>query len=119
MNIKNSCTNEILNSIGEKLFTVEKKIKIIFFNRATEKITGLRRENVTERFCKHLFKANLCFTKYPIAQVLKLGINHFDVEAKIKHKTGKNIAVLMNRIEGSVLSTVTNGWPLKRSCGPS
>lgn len=96
MNTKNSCTNEILDSIGEGLFTVDKDFKIIFFNRAAEKITGLKREDVMGRFCKHIFKSNLCFTKCPIAGVLETGENQFDVEAKIKHKTGKDIPIKLN-----------------------
>ena len=83
MSMKNSNTNEILDSIAEGLFTVDKNFKIIFFNRAAEKITGLKREEVLGRFCKHIFKSNLCFTKCPIAQVLESGKNTFDIEVLI------------------------------------
>ena len=73
MKIENLYTDDILNSIAEGLFTVDKNFRIIFFNQAAEKITGYQRDEVLGRFCKHVFKSSLCYTKCPIAQALETG----------------------------------------------
>ena len=41
MSEKELIHDEILDSIGEGLFTVNKDFKVNFFNRAAEKITGI------------------------------------------------------------------------------
>jgi PAS domain S-box-containing protein len=102
MQIDKSLTNDILDSIGEGLFTVDKDFKINYFNRAAEQITGHKREDVIGSFCKHVFKSNRCFKKCPIAQVLELGKNIYDWESSIRNKNGTitpiklNAAVLKN-----------------------
>jgi PAS domain S-box-containing protein len=96
MKIENSYTDEILDSIAEGLFTVDKNFRIIFFNQAAETITGYKREEVLGRFCKHIFKSSLCFTKCPIAQVLESDQNIFDIECQIKHKNSKKIPIKLN-----------------------
>jgi len=39
-------TIEVLNSLAERVFTVDNNFKINFFNDAAERITGLNRLNV-------------------------------------------------------------------------
>ena len=51
-----SLTKDILDSIGEGLFTVNKDFKINYFNSAAEKMTGYSKDEALGRFCKHLFK---------------------------------------------------------------
>ena len=84
MSLEESYANEILNSIAEGLFTVDKNFKIVFFNRAAEKITGMHREEVIGRICKQIFKSNLCFTECPIARVLETDQNQLEVKATIQ-----------------------------------
>lgn len=106
-------TEDILDSIGEGLFTVDKNFKINFFNRAAERITGLKREEVIGRFCKNVFKSTLCMQQCPIGRVLETGQALYDRNATIRHKNGMtipirlNAAVLRNRQdqpEGGVIS---------------
>ncbi len=96
MQADNSITNDILDSIGEGLFTVDKGFKINYFNRAAEKITGFKREEVTGKFCKHIFKSDRCFIHCPIAQVLETGKNIYDFESKIRDSHGNMIPIKMN-----------------------
>jgi PAS domain S-box-containing protein len=113
MAIDKSLTNDILDSIGEGLFTVDKDFKINYYNRAAERITGHKRGDVIGRFCKHVFKSSRCFKQCPIAQVLETGKNIYDWESSIRNKNGSttpiklNAAVLKNDIDepiGGVIS---------------
>ncbi len=96
MALNPSLTNDILDSIGEGLFTVNKDFKINYFNRAAERITGLKRQDVYGKFCKHVFKSNRCFIKCPIAQVLETGKNIYDLESQIRDINGNFIPTKMN-----------------------
>jgi PAS domain S-box-containing protein len=93
---KNSNSEEILDSLGEGLFTVDKNFRINFFNRAAEEITGYKREEVISKFCKNVFKADLCASKCPIALVLESGNSIFDYESCIANKLGERIVLKLN-----------------------
>lgn len=96
MQNNNSLTTDILDSIGEGLFTVDKNFKINYFNRTAEKITRLSRREVIGKFCKHIFKSNRCFMQCPIAHVLEIGKNIYNLESKICDKDGNTIPINMN-----------------------
>lgn len=96
MAIDKALTDDILDSIGEGLFTVGKDFKINYFNRAAERITGHKREDVIGRFCKHVFKSNRCFKQCPIAQVLETGKNIYDWESSIRNKNGTTTPIKLN-----------------------
>ena len=96
MPLHESLTDDILDSIGEGLFTVGKDFRINYFNRAAERITGHKREEVIGRFCKHVFKADRCFKQCPIAQVLETGKNIYDWESSIRNKNGTMTPIKLN-----------------------
>jgi PAS domain S-box-containing protein len=96
MSLDKSLTNDILDSLGEGVFTVDKNFKINFFNQAAERMTGLQREDVIGKFCKTVFNSKLCLEKCPIAQVLESGRNIFDVESKIYHRNGHKLPIRLN-----------------------
>jgi len=96
MSLNHSPTVDILDSIGEGLFTVNKDFRIIFFNRAAERITGFNRDEVLGKFCKHVFSSNRCFNKCPIAQALETDKNIYDLESKIRAKNGNFVPIKMN-----------------------
>ncbi|OQX88976.1 sigma-54-dependent Fis family transcriptional regulator [candidate division KSB1 bacterium 4484_87] len=96
MTAEQELTHDILDSIAEGLFTVDKDFKINYFNRAAEEITGMKRAEVLGKFCKHIFKSNLCFIQCPIAQVLESGTNIYDLDSKIRDQAGRLIPVKMN-----------------------
>jgi len=57
--IKNQ-TRIILDSIADGVFTVDADWKITSFNRAAEKITGIKKEEAVGRYCWEVFKASIC-----------------------------------------------------------
>jgi len=88
--------DEILDSIGEGLLTVDKNFKINFFNRAAEQITGYKREEVLNQFCKYVFKCELCETKCPIGLILESGNPLYDFRSNIEIKDGSRKPVKLN-----------------------
>ena len=105
--------DSILDSLSEGLFTVDNEFRIIFFNSAAEKITGLKREDVLGQFCKNVFRSEFCSTLCPLAAVLETGKNVFDVESKIQCRNGSvtpiklNAAVLKNGFNKAVGGVVS------------
>ncbi len=102
MALSDKLKDHILDSIGEGVFTVDKDFRINYFNRAAEKITGFRKEEVIGKFCKHVFKSKLCYSDCPIALVLKSSKNIYDYESCISTQSTDiksirlNAAVLYN-----------------------
>lgn len=93
--------DNILDSLAEAVFTVDKEFKVTFFNNVAEKLMGLKREEVLGEFCKTVFQSELCSISCPIANVLQSGKSVFDMESKIQCKSGivpikLNSAVLKN-----------------------
>jgi len=76
--------NEILNSLSEGIFSVDKEYKIRFFNSSAEKITGLNREQVIGKFCKDVFRSKFCDNQCPIVNVLELKKPIYDLETHFK-----------------------------------
>jgi PAS domain S-box-containing protein len=89
-------TDDILDSLSEGLFTVDKNFKINFFNKAAEKILGYNRQEVIGKFCKHVCNADMCLTRCPIAMVLETGKNVNDLEGIIRHLNGNDIRIRLN-----------------------
>jgi PAS domain S-box-containing protein len=88
--------NDILDSLGEGVFTVDKSFRINFFNKAAERITGHKKENVVGQFCKNVFKSKVCFGGCPIALVLNSKKNIYDFESKIKSSSENFISIKLN-----------------------
>lgn len=94
---ENQIKNEdILDSLGEGVFTVDKSFRINFFNKAAERITGHKREEVIGQFCKNVFKSKVCFSECPIALVLSSKKNIYDFESKIKTASNGFVPIKLN-----------------------
>jgi PAS domain S-box-containing protein len=53
-------SDPILDSINEGVFTVDHQWRITAFNRAAERITGVRRQDALGRQCADVFRASIC-----------------------------------------------------------
>ena len=87
---------DILDSLGEGVFTVDKSFRINFFNKAAERITGHKRNEVVGEYCKNVFKAKLCYADCPIALVLNSHKNIYDFESKIKCCNDNYVPIKLN-----------------------
>lgn len=96
MAFEKNIKDDILDSLAEGIFTVNQEFKINFFNKAAEKITGYKREDVMGKFCKHVFKAKLCYQDCPIAMVLKTKKNIYDFDSEMLLKSGGTIPIKLN-----------------------
>ncbi len=63
----------ILDSINDGVFTVDDRWRITSFNRAAEKITGVKREEAIGRPCCEVFRASICETACSLRETLTSG----------------------------------------------
>jgi PAS domain S-box-containing protein len=86
-------TNIILDSIADGVFTVDENMKISYFNRAAEKITGISREQALGQYCFEILKANICEKTCPLRCSLKSESEFVNRRANILRSDGKVIPV--------------------------
>ena len=96
MSDQKTIRDDILDSIGEGLLTVDKNFKVNFFNRAAEQITGYDRNEVLGQFCKYVFKCEMCESKCPIGIILETGNSLYDFRSSIEIKDGSRKPVKLN-----------------------
>ncbi len=92
----NAPHDDILDSIGEGLFTVDHEFRIQYFNSSAERITGIRREDAVGRFCKNVFKSDHCQLDCPIATVLESGSSLFEMKTTIIGSGQSKIPITLN-----------------------
>ncbi len=78
----------ILDSLAEGVFVVDKEFKLIFVNKAAERILKRPKEEFIGSVCKHFCQSDQCKISCPITEVLVTGKKVFDLEAC--YLTGKN-----------------------------
>jgi PAS domain S-box-containing protein len=66
-------SEEILESISDGVFTVDKEWKVTSFNRAAEEITGVAREEAIGHRCADVLRSSMCGEFCPLQQTLKTG----------------------------------------------
>lgn len=95
-------SQDILDSIGEGVFTVDKNFRITFFNHAAEQITGFKREEMVGKFCKSVCNSGNCMEACPIAHVLQTDKKIYGRDSTMNHRNGSILDVKLN---ASVLYT--------------
>jgi PAS domain S-box-containing protein len=96
MDVSYEFTQDILDSLSEGIYTVDKDFKLNSYNKAAERITGYKREEVIGKFCKNIMRSDRCLKDCPIARVLETGKNLHDLENTLLTKNGKGIPIIMN-----------------------
>jgi PAS domain S-box-containing protein len=66
-------TEDILESISDGVFTVDKEWRVTSFNRAAEEITGVLRNEAIGRRCSEVFRSSMCGAACALRQTLKSG----------------------------------------------
>jgi len=62
--------NQLLDSVPDGVFTVDAEWRVTFFNRAAERITGIRRQDALGRPCCDVFRASICESACALKQTL-------------------------------------------------
>jgi PAS domain S-box-containing protein len=88
--------NLIFDNIPHGIFTVDSKGCITSFNRAAEKITGWRREEVMGRLCREIFQANHCEESCFLFASISEGEPHRDEEVRIVRRDGSRLPVAVS-----------------------
>lgn len=88
--------SNILNSIADGIFTVDKNFRINFFNKSAEKITGFKSQDIIGKFCKNIFQSDLCYGNCPIARALNTNEHIYDLRTKLRTKEGSVKFVKLN-----------------------
>jgi PAS domain S-box-containing protein len=63
----------ILDSINDGVFTVDQDWRITSFNRAAERITGVKRQQAVGKPCCEVFRASICETACALRKTLTTG----------------------------------------------
>lgn len=109
MKIEDENTKEFLDNILASmhggLFTIDKDARITSFNRAAERITGFKKEEVLNKKCYTVLRSNLCRSKCFLKKTLETGESMFNDDAIILNKEGKEIPV---NVTTSALRTNNN-----------
>jgi len=63
----------ILDSIADRVFTVDNRWRITSFNRAAERTTGVTRAEAMGQRCCDVFRANICETACALRHTLDTG----------------------------------------------
>lgn len=92
----NKYSQFILDSLAEGVFVVNKEFKLIFVNKAAEKILGRNKTDFIGAVCKSFCNSDQCQISCPIAEVLVTGKKVFDLEATYINSDQESIPVKVN-----------------------
>jgi len=101
----------ILDSINEGVFTVDPDWRITTFNRAAERITGIRREAAIGLPCNEVFRANICETACALKRTMTASKPVVNVIGYIVNQSGKQVPIristaLLKNSSGEVVGGV-------------
>jgi len=76
----------ILDSVADGVFAVDPKFRIIYLNRAAQRITGFSEKEALGKQCFEVFRANLCAHDCALRHTIKTGETLRDVRVDILTK---------------------------------
>ncbi|MGA2325995.1 MAG: sigma 54-interacting transcriptional regulator [Bryobacteraceae bacterium] len=83
----------ILDSINEGVFTVDQEWRITAFNRAAERITGVRRQDAIGKPCCDVFRASICEQACALKRTFSTGKPIINATANIISADGERIPI--------------------------
>ena len=104
-------TDIILESISDGVFTVDHEWRIMSFNRAAEKITGILRQEAIGRHCWEVFRSNMCEGDCALRRTMAEGTSLTNTSTYIINRDKKRIPItvstaLLKDSDGKVLGGV-------------
>ncbi|MGB5445724.1 MAG: sigma 54-interacting transcriptional regulator [Psychromonas sp.] len=88
--------NTILECISDGVFSVDHDWKISSFNRAAEKITGVKRNDALGRYCSEVFRSSLCGELCALRETLRTGKPTIDKRCYFINSQGKKVPVTLS-----------------------
>ncbi|MFO8084329.1 MAG: sigma 54-interacting transcriptional regulator [Desulfobacterales bacterium] len=85
--------NTILDSINEGVFTIDLNWRITSFNKAAERITGVKREQAIGISCSEVFRTNICENACALKRTLAAGNPIVNAMAHIINESGRQIPI--------------------------
>ena len=109
--IPDNVTEIILESISDGVFTVDHDWRIMSFNRAAEKITGIPRREAVGRHCWEVFRSNMCEDNCALKRTMTEGTSQTNTTTYIINSQRKRIPItvstsLLKNKRGDVLGGV-------------
>jgi PAS domain S-box-containing protein len=86
----------VIADLPVALFVVDDKYRIIEFNPAAEKITGMKRREVLGWSCSEILSSNLCEHHCPLRESVTTGQPCLGREAIIRTRSGKKIPIILS-----------------------
>ncbi len=83
----------ILNSIADGVFTIDMDKNVTSFNRAAEKITGIKRQQAINQKCFDVFHSNICQTSCALEKTMRTGKEMIDLKVNILNMQGEQIPI--------------------------
>ncbi|HBN21748.1 MAG TPA: hypothetical protein DD412_00725 [Holosporales bacterium] len=83
-----------LNSIADPAFTVDKELNITFFNRAAEKMIGVKRWDVVGKKCYDVFRTSICKSSCALKQAFQLGEKIISHNIGLKNSQNAELSVI-------------------------
>jgi len=97
--------NQLLDSVHDGVFKVDAEWRITSFNRAAERITGIKREEAVGQRCCEVFRASICETACALRQTL------------VTHRSIANKVVYIVNAQGERIPISISTAPLKDARG--
>ena len=91
-------TEIILDSIADGIFTVDQDWRITTFNRAAEKITGIKKDEAIGRHCWEVFKASICEKRCSLRQTIETGEQIINQSIFIIDSKGERIPIVDSNV---------------------
>jgi len=91
--IPENVTEIILESISDGVFTVDPEWRIMSFNRAAEKITGIPRQEAIGRRCWEVFRSNMCEENCALKRTMEEGTSLTSSSTYIVRSDKKRIPI--------------------------
>jgi PAS domain S-box-containing protein len=83
----------VLDSIADGVFTVDDKMRITYFNKAAERITGVPREDAIGQFCFEILRANICEKTCALKCSFSTGKEIINKQVNILRADGRQIPI--------------------------
>lgn len=87
---------EILDSLVEGIFIINKDFKIVYINKAATELIKIEAKDLIGHVCVSICKSERCQIGCPITEVLRSDRKVIDLESTIQDSTGKIIPIKLN-----------------------